>query len=157
MSIKSKIDNLSSGIKNSLESAGSGIKGFTGNVVRTTTSTLGNLWEGGFAGISEDEVNNTLIPAIESYCNEIEDQISTFNAATDLTATFAGTEMQTVAQEYVEAIKALLVAYVSSMRTQIKNVHVALEEWNSGTHSVAQNVSSNVQDIMNSAANIKLD
>ncbi len=157
MSIQGTIGNVGSFASNTIESGIAYAKGILNNVGSTVSATLGNIWSGGFAGISKAEVEGTLIPAIENYCKTIEDKIAEFNADADLAQTFAGTEMQGAAKEFVEAVKELLQAYVSTMRAEIARVNQAYEAWETGTQSVSSNATSDASEIRNAASNIKLD
>lgn len=157
MSIKSISGNVGSYLNNTAETGLAYGRNLLNNVTNTVSTSLGNIWSGGFAGISQTEVEGTLIPAIEKYCETIEGQISSFNAEGDLSQTFAGEKMQAAAGDYVSAIKELLQAYVSTMRQEIARVRQAYEAWNSGTASVASNASSNASEIRSAANSIKLD
>lgn len=149
--------NVGSFATNSVEGGLTYAKSIINNITGTVSAALSNIWSGGFAGISKDAVEGVLIPAIESYCKRIEDKIAEFNAEADMSQTFAGTEMQAAAKDFVEAVKSLLQAYVSQMRLEISSVNKAYDAWEAGSSSVAATASENAEEIRRTAGSIKLD
>lgn len=157
MSIQSGIGNITAGVGNAVDGGLAWASSRLESLVGTVKAGLGNIWGGGFAGISKDKIDADLIPALERYCETIEDSINQFNADADVTSSFAGPELAPAVKDFVSAIKELLKAYVSTMRKEIASVNSAYEQYTTGSQSVASNVSTNAQDIRSAASEVRLD
>lgn len=156
-SIQSVTGNISSFGTNTVESGLAYAKTLINNRISSVSTSLSNVWSGGFAGINKQRVEGKLIPAIEKYCKDIENDIAQFNADGDMSTTFAGQEMQAAAKTFVEAVKSLLQSYVSQMRVEISAVNKAYDAWEAGTSSVASTANENAEEIRRTAESIKLD
>lgn len=157
MSIQSGLGNLGSDIGNTVQGGLSWASGRVGSIFGTITTGLGNIWDGGFAGISKEQLESTLIPALQSYCERIEESINAFNAEADVTASFAGAELVPNVQEFIGAVKQLLQAYVSTMRQEIATANSAYEQYQIGSQNVAAGVSSSASEIRSAAQSIRID
>ena len=157
MSLQSDFGNLGHGLENLGQVVSGSVESSVEAIIGSVKTGLGNIWAGGFAGISEELVNSELVPALNSYCDKIEGDIAAFNPDGDITQTFAGTEIQGAIREYIGGIQSLLIAYVSTMRAESERADQALNEWQKGTSDVSKGISSNAQEIRSQAESIKLD
>lgn len=157
MTIESGLGNLVTGAGNAGQAGLAWANARLENIVGSVKTGLGNIWGGGFAGISIERINSDLIPAVNKYCETIESAINQFNADADVTSSFAGTELETAVQDFIKAIKELLAAYVSTMRKEIAAINSAYEQYTSGAQNVASNVASNASEIRAAANDIRLD
>lgn len=155
MSIGSALGNITSNVVNDLESILASAKSKLENIVGSVGTGLTNVWDGGFAGI--DETNfHTLTEALNQYCVGIEELINGFNQRNKLEVAYKGA-IQDAADEYVAAVKNILVAYVTRMRTNIAEAETAFANYKQGAAAIAQNVTSDAQSIRAEANEIKLD
>lgn len=156
MSIQSGLQNVGSAVGNNVQSAITQGKSRLESVIGTLNAGISGLWNGGFVGISEAELEGTLVPAIYQYCDRIEAQIAEFNAAANTAVAFKGDTQQAVT-EFVTAAKTLLQAYVHTMRLEAFKAKQAYKQWQEGQQNVAQSTSSNAQEIRSAAQGLSLD
>ena len=133
MTIESGLGNLVTGAGNAGQAGLAWANARLENIVGSVKTGLGNIWGGGFAGISIERIN------------------------ADVTSSFAGTELETAVQDFIKAIKELLAAYVSTMRKEIAAINSAYEQYTSGAQNGASNVASNASEIRAAANDIRLD
>lgn len=150
-------------VQNTSMAAGASIQALTGQfqtriegITSTAGATLSGLWSGGFVGISEAELEGTLLPAIEKYCTEIQSQINQFNAAAEAAKAFRGEPEQAVSA-FVGCVKQLLTNYVRLMVLEKQSAKNAYQQWNEGQQKVAQNVQISAEDIRSAAQGLSLD
>ena len=156
MSIQSGLQNAGSAVGNNVQSLINQGKSRLESVIGTLNAGISGLWNGGFVGISEAELEGTLVPAIYRYCDTIEAQIAEFNAAANTAVAFKGDTQQAVT-EFVTAAKTLLQAYVHTMRLEAFKAKQAYKQWQEGQQNVAQSTSSNAQEIRSAAQGLSLD
>lgn len=155
MGLQTSFGNAVSGLSNTVQSTISSLSTSLENVVGSATSNLTSLFSGGFVGINyanKDEV----VTAINNYCTAIEEHIAQFDENGNLEVAFKG-QMQTSAQEFVAAIKALLQAYVSTMRASIDDLEAAFEAMKNADSEVGTQVTSNASEIRSAAQAMRID
>ena len=112
-------------------------------------------WNKDFAGISESGMKD-LVTALGKYCDNIEKKIADFASEQKGIDAYQG-KIRTSASDYIESIKAVLEAYVSTMRVFIKEAQDAYKRYAEAAGTLAQNVSSDAQAIKQEAQKIRLD
>lgn len=157
MSLQTTIGNISAGAENIGQAGLAWASGRLESALGTIKTGLGSIWDGGFIGISEERLNSELIPEIQKYCEKIESTINQFNAEADVTAAFAGADVQGPVSEFIGAVKEILAAYVSTMRQEIAAAQGAYQQYQSGARAVASNVAASAQEIRGAASGIRLD
>lgn len=155
MSIQSALGNIVSNVKNDLQTLLSGAKSKLQGIVGTISTSLSNIWDGGFAGINENELD-TLKDALNNYCNNIDDIINGFDQTTNLDVAYKGA-INEAANDFVDAVKEILTAYVSTMRRNIAEADTAFANYKQAAQSIAQDVKSDAADIRSEAQKIRLD
>lgn len=155
MSISSTIGNISYNVQDNISSLLSFGRTSIENIVGTTTTSLSNLWDGGFTGMSEAEMEN-LKQALTKYCADIQDVISGFDQTGDITQALKG-DVQTAAYDFIAAIKVLLQAYVSTMKQEIAEADEAYRNFVASGKSISQDVQAAAADIRQNAKSISLD
>ena len=157
MSIQSGLGNIGAGAGNVGQSGLAWATGRIESIMGSVKTGLGNIWGGGFAGISIERIKSDLIPALEKYCKTIESSINQFNAEADVTSSFAGPEVTVAVEDFVGAVKEILAAYVSTMRAEIAMAEKAYIDYQIGAQRVGTNVKSTATDIRAAASSIRLD
>ena len=155
MSIQSAVGNIISNTKNDITSIITGAKGALENIVGSVGTKLSNLWDGGFAGIDENSFG-TLKQAIMDYCKEVDEIINGFNQEGHLEVAYKGA-IQDSANDFVVAVKEILVAYVSTMRRNIAEAVTAFQNYRQAAQSIAQDVQADAANIRSEAQKVKLD
>ena len=155
MSIQSALGNFATGAKNDITSIFAGAKGALENIVGSVGTKLSNLWDGGFAGIDENNFES-LKQAIVQYCDEVDAIIDGFNQQGHLEVAYKGA-IQNAANDFVVAVKEILVAYVSTMRRNIAEADTAFQNYRQAAQSLAQDVQADAANIRSEAQKVKLD
>ena len=153
--IRSAVGNIGHNIMDNLSSVLTTAKTQIENIIGGATTSLTNVWDGGFVGMSasgKDELKNNL----ENYCNRIQAIIDGFNHEGDISSAFKG-DIEVAAKDFVAAIKELLQAYVSTMRQEISELEDAYNSFIAASSGVAQDVHDAAQDIRSNADSIRLD
>lgn len=155
MSIQSALGNIVSGVTNDLQGLLTAAKAKLEGIVGGIATSMTNLWDGGFAGIDENNFD-TLKAALESYCNSIDEIIRGFDQTTNLDVAYKGA-INEAANDFVDSVKEILTAYVSTMRRNIAEADTAFQNYAQAAQSIAQDVKSDAADIRSEAQNIRLD
>lgn len=157
MSIRSSISNITHTTEDKLTSILTMGKTRLDNIVGKTTTALSvsNIWSGGFTGMSEDGIAN-LKSYLSTYCEDIQATIDGFDQTGDITSALRG-DVQTAAYDFIDAIKKLLQAYVSTMRQEIDEADEAYKNYTSAAKSIAADTTSDASDIRKNADSIRLD
>lgn len=155
MSIRSTVGNLTHSVQDTLSTALNTAKTQLENIVGSTTTTLSNVWSGGFVGMSEAGFED-LKTQLTNYCQDIQDIITGFDEKGNIEVALKG-ELQTAAADFIAAIKELLTAYVSTMKQEIEEADEAYQNFMQSGQSVAQDVNSAASEIRSNASSIRLD
>lgn len=155
MNIRSTSGNILHNVQDNLSSALISGKTAIENIVGTATTSLSNIWGGGFTGMSKEGIEE-LKTSLNKYCQEIEELIGGFDQNGDITMALQG-DTQTAAYDFIDAIKQLLQAYVSTMRQEIDEADEAYNNFAMSSQSISQDVESAAQDIRSNASQIRLD
>lgn len=155
MSLKTFTENLGNGIANRVNQAVTHAKSAIGNIIGTAKASFTSIWDGGFAGISEQGIEE-LKNALKQYCAAIEDHIASFNTAVPTEGAFAG-PIRDASVDYLESIKDLLKAYVSTMKVNLDDLDAAFAAYMKQSNELAANIRSDAESIRSQAAQIKLD
>ncbi len=155
MSIRSVTNNTISTVGDSIATLVTNAKSAISNIVGTATTGIGNLYSGGFVGMSREGIEQ-LNTAVENYCQTIEEAIKEFNDEASRADAYAG-EISDAVHAYVEGMKEILSAYVSTMRKDQEEAAKAFNEFHSQEQSIAQDVSSDAADIKSNAESIRVE
>ena len=155
MSIQSTVGNIKHNIGDNVSTVVSQGKSRLASIVNSTTTSFRNVWTGGFAGMSDTGIQE-LKNQLNKFCKEIDDLISSFDQEGDITQALKG-DPQTAAYEFIDAVKKLLVAYVSQMRKEISEMDDAYASFVESGKSIASDVNAAAQDIRANAEAIKID
>lgn len=155
MSIQSAVGNLVSGVNNDLQSILMAAKTALQNIVGSVNTGLNTMWSGGFAGIDENNLD-IMKNALIEYCDTIDAHINEFDQMSKLEVAYKGV-IQDAADEFVKSVKDILVAYVSTMRRNISEADNAFQNYKEAAQQIAQNVSTDAEQVRSEAQKIKLD
>lgn len=155
MSVKSALDNIQHSVEDNISSVLATGRTTFSNIVGSATTSLTNIYSGGFTGMSETGLAE-LKQAIDSYCNDIEEIISSFNQEGDISSAFRG-NIKDAAYDFIETVKELLQAYVSTTRQELKELDEAYQNFLAADKSVSVDVLNDASDIRSNANSIRLD
>lgn len=155
MSIQSTVGNIKHSVGDTVSTVVSQGKSRLESIINSTTTSFRNVWSGGFAGMSDTGIQE-LKNQLNKFCKEIDDLISSFDQEGDITQALKG-DPQTAAYEFIDAVKKLLVAYVSQMRKEISEMDDAYASFVESGKSIASDVNAAAQDIRANAEAIKID
>lgn len=156
MSIRSEVGNFTYSVQDVLSSAVTSAKTHIENIVGTATTGFTNLFSGGFTGMSESGMID-LTNAIERYCDELQSTIDGFDQTGDISVAFAGEYLTSGIYDYIDAIKKLLEAYISTLKQEVEEADAAYKNLEVVTANVGDDASNMANDIRAEAHNITLD
>ncbi len=155
MSLQSVTGNFIHDTSDSISTIITGARSTFDGIVGTATAGLSSLWSGGFVGMSEAGIEE-LKNAINTYCNDVQSIIDGFNEEGDIDGAFKG-ETNVAAREFIRAVKALLNAYVSTMRKFKDEANEAWTNWKQSSQDISTQVQANADDIRSQASGINID
>lgn len=155
MSIQSTVGNIQHSVGDTVSTVVSQGKSRLASIVNSTTTGFKGIWSGGFAGMSDTGIKE-LENQLNKFCNEIDDLISSFDQEGDITQALKG-DPQTAAYDFIDAVKKLLVAYVSRMKIEIDEMDKAYDSFKAASKSIAKDVKAAADGIRANAAAIKID
>ena len=136
-------------IQSLLDTAYSQASGMAGSI----GTFVSNVFDGGFAGVSDFEALNS---AITRYKEEVQSIVDTYNANADLEQTFKG-EVATAMHEFVTNTKMLLEAYASIVEQWNVDLGEVYARYQEGAGATAQKIQSDAEAVKQAAQNISLD
>lgn len=132
------------------------------NIVGTATTGFTSLWSGGFTGMGYDGML-ALVQAIDQYCDTLEATIDQFNEEASRDNAYKG-DINEAVGVYVDAMQAILKAYVSTIRKETEEAAAAYRTMNEAQKGFAQNTTDdasameqNAQSIRVESTNVSLD
>lgn len=125
------------------------------NILGGASAKLETLWSGGFVGIDTENAL-TLRDEIEKYISRLNDIIEGFNTDTYVGGALKG-QAADAATEYVNAIKSLISAYITSYRNFNGLLERTVEEMQKGDTENATAIRTDAQSIITQANNIRVD
>jgi len=155
MSVQSGISGVHSIQSNVVDTIISSARTYFENLIGTLGTTLSNFWDGGFAGINENGLED-LVSAINTYCANIQGLIDEFNENAAVEIAYKGA-IQIAAADFIKSVKEILQAYVSTIRRNVEESRVAFQNYAQGAQQISQSVSSDAQSVRSKANEIKLD
>lgn len=135
-------------IKGFLETAWGAVNGIPDRI----GTFVADVWDGGFAGVSDFEALKT---AIKNYSDNVQKTVNEYNINTNLQSTFkgsAGEELKT----FVVATKSLLDAYVKLVEKWNVELNEAYKNYKTGDATLKNNVSNDARDVNAAAKNINI-
>lgn len=127
------------------------------NILGTLKTGLSNIFDGGFAGLDEKNYS-TLQTAIEKYITTAQNIVAEFKPDKNGADVAYKGDVKVAVDKFLDAIKLILQAYVSTMKIEIAESNTAFEEWHrQTTDDVAKKVSTNAEKIEENAKKISLD
>ena len=116
-----------------------------------------NIYEGGFAGISQEGIGQ-LKDYIDEYASKLEKIISEFNADAPLKAGLAdGSEAQKAASSFIVKVKDFLIAYVNTVRIYGTRAQEAYENYKKADVSIGGSTDDTAKAVESSKSSIELD
>lgn len=155
MSIRSFLGNTVNVIGDTASSVINSARITLENIVGTVTTGFSTLWEGGFTGMSAQGVED-LKSALQKYCGDIEGIISGFDQTGDISSALKG-DAQQAAIDFIDAIKAMLEAWVTQIKANIAELEEAYKLFSEDNKSIAQDIQQAASDIRQNAEQIRLD
>lgn len=155
MSLSTFASNTINKVGNTVKSLVNDVKSKISNIIGNASANFTSLWDGGFAGISKEGIEELKV-ALNNYVNEIEAHINEFNPLDCLQGAVAG-EIREAVFDYATGVKALLSAYVSTMRVNLDDLDAAFNAYISQTNELAEYITSDADDIRAAAKKIDLD
>lgn len=113
---------------------------------------VANIWSGGFAGVSDFD---DLKQSIETYSNNVQEIVNTYDASAQVDATFKGQAGQELTS-FIAATKELLDAYVNYVKSWNKELDEIYEKYNQGDTTLQSNVASDSQRVQQASQSIEL-
>lgn len=152
MGIQSIIGDVKSTVGNNIRSAfDTALSAVTGMADRVGTF-VGNIWDGGFAGLSNF---TNLDSAITKYVQGIQQIVDEYNEATDLDSTLKG-EVATAMGEFVKSTKDLLKAWAGAVSAWQSELKTYAEQYAQGAGTLAQTISSDAQEVEKAAQSVEI-
>lgn len=155
MSVQSTISTFTYSVEDKISASLRTAKTAMTTAVGTITTKAGSLFNGGFVGMS-DSGFESLKNAIKKYCSDLQTTINGYNTDADITGALKG-DTQVAAQEFIEAVKDLLDAYISTIKQEIDEATEAYNNFKASSASIKTNVTSDAQQIRSDAKKISLD
>lgn len=155
MSLQSMFNNAVNTAGDAVSSVINSSKVTLQNIVGTASTSLSNLWDGGFTGMSTQGVDD-LRAALQKYSADIEALIAGFDEKGDISAALKG-DTEAAAVEFIEAIKSLLQAWVTRIKQGIVDLDKAHAQFLEDNSEIATDVKQKAQDIRQNAEAIRLD
>ena len=131
-----------------LDEAWSAVNGVTSGIGTFTA----NIWDGGFAGVSDFDA---LKSAIEKYAQNVSDIVDEYNVDADLGNTFKGAAATSLS-EFIASTKELLKAYVQLVNLWKTELDDAYTKYNEGDTNLNTDVTSDSDDVKNAAKNVQI-
>lgn len=140
--------NVGQSIQGFLDSAWSAVSGI-GERVGTFVA---NIWDGGFAGVSNYDGLKT---AISNYSKDVQDIVNQYQPDADISDSFQGQSAEAL-HEFVTSTKSLLDAYVALVEKWNTELDTYYEKYQSGDTTLSNNVSSDAQDVADAASKVSI-
>ncbi len=153
MSIRSQVGNLSYNAKDAISTIVTAANTRLSNLFNTVTTGLGNLYSGGFVGMSQSGMQD-LISAVNDYCDKIEAEIDAFKADGNRDDAYAG-EINEAVETYLVQLKAMLAAYVSTMRAETEEAAIAYNAFHDAEENISQDVVTDSESVASEAESIR--
>lgn len=155
MSIQSSVGNFTRNAQESVRSVISSATGRLDGIVGSATTTVSNVFSGGFVGISVTNADS-LKNAINNYIQGVQDTINGFNENANLENAYKG-EVQVATQEFLRAVKQLLQAHITQMRVNLKEFDEVIANYTQGATDLGSQVTQQADEIRQNATQIKID
>ena len=121
----------------------------------SNTITSSNVYDGGFAGMSETAVEEVKAD-VKKYIEQLKSSVSSFDDLKEID-TFLKGETNTAAHEYVQAMKDVMGTYLESLNDVAKDIDAAYQSFKQQSSSIASATSNSAQDLRAQAANKPID
>ena len=152
MGIQSIIGDISSKIGNNIQSAfDTALSSVSGMADRVGTF-VGNIWDGGFAGLSNF---TNLDSAIKKYVQGIQQIVDEYNETTDLDNTLKG-EVATAMGEFVTATKTLLKAWAGAVTAWGSELNEYYKQYAAGAGNLSKSISADAQEVTKAAESVEI-
>ena len=135
-------------ISSFLDMAWGAVSGLATNI----GSFVANIWDGGFAGVSNFEQLKT---AITNYSNNVKEIVDTYDTSADLESTFKG-QAGTAMTEFITSTKSLLDAYVKLVEKWNVELDDAYQKYQEGDTNLAESVTSDAEDVASAAEKVEI-
>ncbi len=155
MSIQSSIGSFNRNTQEGVRSVISRAAGMLDGIVGSATTTVSNVFSGGFVGISTANADS-LKNAINNYIQGVQDTINGFNENANLENAYKG-EVQAATQEFLRAVKELLQAHITQMRVNLKDFDEVVANYTQSASDLGSQVTQQADEIRQNATQIKID
>lgn len=155
MSIQSSIGSFTRNTQEGVRSVISRASGMLDGIVGSATTTVSNVFSGGFVGINTANAES-LRTAINNYIQGVQDTINGFNENANLENAYKG-EVQVATQEFLRAIKDLLQAHITQMRLNLTDLNEAIKNYEEAASDLGSQVTQQADEIRQNATQIKID
>ncbi len=155
MSIQSSIGSFTRNTQEGVRSVISRASGMLDGIVGSATTTVSNVFSGGFVGINTANAES-LRTAINNYIQGVQDTINGFNENVNLENAYKG-EVQVATQEFLRAIKDLLQAHITQMRLNLTDLNEAIKNYEEAASDLGSQVTQQADEIRQNATQIKID
>ena len=155
MSIQSSIGSFTRNTQEGVRSVISRASGMLDGIVGSATTTVSNVFSGGFVGISTANADS-LKNAINNYIQGVQDTINGFNENANLENAYKG-EVQAANQEFLRAVKELLQAHITQMRVNLKDFDEVVANYTQSASDLGSQVTQQADEIRQNATQIKID
>ena len=155
MALQTYVNDITHNVEDAVSSAYNYAKNAFAQINGSVTTGLKTLWSGGFVGMSEQGVAD-IETALENYIAEIQGIIDGFDPEGDISVALAGAP-KTAAYDFIQAVKLLLQAYVSTMRAEKAEMREAYDNFIKAGQNVSTQVTQDAEQIRQDAQTIKMD
>lgn len=152
MGIQSLIGDVASTFGNTFTNVLEGAWGAVSGIASGIGTFVANIWDGGFAGVSNFDGLKT---AVTNYSKGVQDIVATYDANADLDVTFKGKAAEEL-RNFVKATKSLLQAYVKLVEKWNTELDEAYTKYQSGDTTLQSNVQSDAQAVEQAAQNLDI-
>ena len=144
--ISGAISDLTNKIGNRIDNAWNTVSSSVSGLVNDVGTWATNLWDGGFAGVSDFDALKT---AVTNYVADTQAIIDEFNTDANLDGTVKGEANQAL-HDYIVATKTALNSYVSVLNIWKDDLDAVYEAYKAGDQTVSSNVN-DATDVLNDA------
>lgn len=153
--IKNFFQNSVSGVGHTINTVISSRQTFFKNMIGETVANLSSLWDGGFVGIN-DSNRAAVYDAVKELVTNVGNVVNEFNSDQTLEGALQG-PARVAAKDYIDAVKELLNAYVSSYNNFGNILQNAFSDTDSAHQDIASSTEDEVTRLRNEANNMKVE
>lgn len=157
MSVQSVVGNFTKTVQDTISNTLHNTKGAIENIIGTVNAHASSFWDGGFVGMSYEE-KEAFKEHLGKYVDDVQSIIDGFDANATISMAIKGKDIEPAVHDYLNSMKQLLKAYVSTVKQEIAEIDEAYENFvGQAQRSISSDVETMSSDIKNQAEKVSLD